>query len=255
MGRNPAYSLRAFARDLSLLPNHLSEILSGKKGLSPHKAGSMGRSLGLSPRESDEFVTLVMAESARSRAVRTRARQQIDQGRALGVLRTLDLNTDQWKIVANPEHLALLEYLRIHPKTTALSAAAIAHGETPARVEETARRLELVGLLKRRRNSGWRVPKEMVRSPDGVASSAIREFHHQILRQAKEALDAVPVDERDFSALVLALSPKNLREARSRIRAFLSLLHEELSEASATPGTRIYSIGVQAFPMTQGDPL
>ena len=113
-------------------------------------------------------------------------------------------------------------------------------------------RLERVGLLKRSKGAlAWKIPSELVRSPDGIASSAVREFHHQILSKAQHALDTVALENRDFSALVLALTPDALADARHRIRNFLAQLHEELSEKPNGADAEVYSVSVQCFPLTQ----
>lgn len=48
--RNPAYSLRAFARRLQMSPSFLSEVLKGKKAVSPSRAEAL-RMMLTSPEE------------------------------------------------------------------------------------------------------------------------------------------------------------------------------------------------------------
>lgn len=45
--KNPAYSLRAFARQLSVSPSFLCEVQSGRKGLSRQRAELLRQKLGL----------------------------------------------------------------------------------------------------------------------------------------------------------------------------------------------------------------
>ncbi len=54
--KNPAYSMRAFARDLGLSASGLSEVLSGKHSLSLRRAVIVSQRLGLSGHESDDFI-------------------------------------------------------------------------------------------------------------------------------------------------------------------------------------------------------
>jgi hypothetical protein len=71
---NPHYSLRTFAKDLRLKPNHLSYVLRRKKGLSKHNARTVAASLGYKEKEREIFRNLVRAQSARAKWDRMMAR-------------------------------------------------------------------------------------------------------------------------------------------------------------------------------------
>lgn len=67
MSMNPRYSLRAFAASLNLAPSKLSEILSGKKGLSPDRAEKTATCLRLEGFERSLFLLSVRAQHARAK--------------------------------------------------------------------------------------------------------------------------------------------------------------------------------------------
>src|SRR5690606_35734224 len=75
--QNPRYSLRAFARDLKLAPSRLSEILSGKQGLSRAAAEKVAKALGYGPGETERFCDLVESVHARSRRNRESAKVRL----------------------------------------------------------------------------------------------------------------------------------------------------------------------------------
>src|SRR4051794_16283214 len=82
--QSPGYSLRAFARDLKLAPSRLSEVLSGKQGLSRERARGIALCIGLADLETELFCDLVDAQHARAKVSRDLARiriekQQLDQ--------------------------------------------------------------------------------------------------------------------------------------------------------------------------------
>ena len=62
--QNPRYSLRAFARDLRLSPSRLSEVLSGKQGLSRQAAKAITERLGWRGSEAERFIDLVESQHA-----------------------------------------------------------------------------------------------------------------------------------------------------------------------------------------------
>lgn len=63
--RNAAYSLRAFARDLEIAPAHLSQVLNGKRRLSPDLASRLASKLSLNIRQT-EYVWLLTQYEAKS---------------------------------------------------------------------------------------------------------------------------------------------------------------------------------------------
>ena len=72
--KSPYYSLRAYARDLNLSPQHLSLIFKGKSGLSRQKAGHIAYQLGFKPFEVQGFLFLVNSQSARALTTRNLAK-------------------------------------------------------------------------------------------------------------------------------------------------------------------------------------
>lgn len=54
--RNPAYSLRAFARDLDIDNGNLKKILSGKLSVSPKVAYKIGKHIELKEKALLEFI-------------------------------------------------------------------------------------------------------------------------------------------------------------------------------------------------------
>jgi len=66
--KNPAYSMRAFARDLDLSASGLSEVLSGKHSLSLRRAITVSKKLGLSEEHADAFIQSACSRMERSGA-------------------------------------------------------------------------------------------------------------------------------------------------------------------------------------------
>lgn len=75
--KNKSYSMRAFSRDLGISPSRLSEIFSGKQGLSPLRARTIGEKLEFKNEKLDWFCNLVAAESSRSRYLKNKAIEKL----------------------------------------------------------------------------------------------------------------------------------------------------------------------------------
>ncbi len=60
--KNPAYSLRAFARDIGLTNSHLSMTLSGRKRISPETAENVAFRMNLNTNEAEYVVLLAQKQ-------------------------------------------------------------------------------------------------------------------------------------------------------------------------------------------------
>ncbi len=82
--QNPHYSLRAFARDLQIVPSRVSESLNNKQGLSRKAAEKIAARLRMPADKANLFLDLVTACHARSPKARHGAK-----------LRLLRMNTER----------------------------------------------------------------------------------------------------------------------------------------------------------------
>lgn len=109
--QNPRYSLRAFARDLKLAPSRLSEVLSGKQGLSRPAAERIAKALGYAPGDIERFCDLVESLHARSKKNRDSARLRLKK--VGGDSTEIQLQADTVKLIADWYHFAILELTNI----------------------------------------------------------------------------------------------------------------------------------------------
>src|SRR5258708_36824233 len=102
---NPAYSLRALARNLTLAPSYLSAILSGKKNLSAERALETAAGLQLNETEREYFCLLVQIESTTDPALKDSLLKRVRQlNPNVGVY---DLSLDHFKIISDWPHFAI----------------------------------------------------------------------------------------------------------------------------------------------------
>lgn len=214
---NPRYSLRAFARDLDISPSRLSEILSGKHGLSRSRAEVIGKRLGMNNDEAQCFRDLVLSQHPRSKILREAARERlasIQQPPAY-----LELSLDAFRLIGDWYHLAIIELFHIKDFNVSASSIARALGINTDEARDALERLVRIGLISRD-GSKFRVNSRDNRTTSDVPSAAIRQAHEQLLRKAIEALYAQTVDERDFGCIEMAFDPARMAEAKEAIRRF-----------------------------------
>jgi len=140
------------------------------------------------------------------------------------------------------------------PKIKGANAAKIASQcvfETDAkRVKKSLDLLQNTGLLEKDENGNFHQSSKSISTGQlDFASMAIREMHRQMGGLAVEALDRVPLDERDISGMTLGISSNTfariqheLAEFRRRITA---IVREEDSDE------RVYRLNLQLFPLTK----
>lgn len=245
LSRLPKYSLRAFARDLELAPSRLSEILSGKQGLSRERASVVADRLGMAPAERELFCDLVEAEHARGQVSRELAKVRLEKQKLDSAFHTLEM--DAFQAVSDWHHFGLFLLLSLPSFRNDVKWMAKALDIAPIQVSEALDRLERLGLIERKRGKITRL-KDFIATPDGVPSSAIRKFHRQILERAIAALDTQPVDDRNFSVMITAIDKKKLTEAKRWVKSFRRRFAKRVSDSPAA--TDVYCLSVQLFNLT-----
>jgi uncharacterized protein (TIGR02147 family) len=217
LSRNPVYSLRAFARDLGISCSRLSEVLSGRYGLSREASLGIAARLGLSPTEQQFFGDLVESRHARSRVKRELAKARLKLRKKTTPENRLAL--DRFQLIADWYHYAILEltYLDGFQSDAVWIARFLEISETTAR--DAIERLQRLGLLIVR-DGRFAAVDDFFDTESDVPSQALRKFHRQILEKAIDAIHLQTVHERELSAMVLAVRREQIPEAKTFIREF-----------------------------------
>jgi len=240
--QNPRYSLRAFARDLKLSPTRLSEILSGKQGLSRPAAEKVAKALGYGATESIRFCDLVESVHARSRQGREEARVRLKQHTPPPAGYQLQL--DAFKAIADWYHFGILEMTSLKEFKSDPKWIGKRLGISEFEVQLALDRLSRLGLIARKRD------KIVVTHPEGdvfseVPSESVRKFHEQIMEKAKEALFVKPVEELKFQSDILAIDKRRIAEAKQAINDFKHRFCKRMGESESKDG--LYCLAVQFF--------
>ena len=243
---NPRYSLRAFARDMELAPSRLSEVLSGKQGLSRPVASRIADKLGYSDTERDFFCDLVESIHARKEQSRSEAMEKIK--RAFDENELLRLKNDTFHLISDWFHLAMLELTTLDGFQSDVKWIAKVLGISENEVELGLERLERFGFISR--DNGQIVTVEQrTTTPGGTPSESIKKFHKQILQKAMDSIYLQPIDSRDLSAIVLAVDRSRLGEAKERIKQFRREFCTELNSSTVKDG--VYCLSIQFFSLTE----
>lgn len=234
---DPTLSMRELARRLGYTnPSFLSDVIKGRRRLKPELVDRIACVLDLD----DKQVACLKKLLRRER-----------NGHILTGVPTRDsiLFLDKFRFIADWFHLAILEMLDLKGASSDPEEISKRSGRRVSRaiVELALERLQRLGLV---RSINGRLEK--VRADlfvgDEAPSEAIRRHHAQSLELAREALDKIPLERRDFRGTFIAIR----RGDWSRLQGVLTAFHEELHELHA-PGEAdlVVQIASQAFPITE----
>lgn len=243
---NPSYSLRAFARDLEIIPSRLSEIFSSKQGLSPIKAESIAKKLGFNPLESEFFVALVEKEHGRSQLSKEAA---IIRLKKFGMREQKKMSMELFKLISNWEHLAILEIVQLGNARSTTSWIAKRLGITTDMAKDCVERLLHVGLLTNEKGKLKRVDDSLFVWPSQIPSASIKNYHQGVIEKSLHSLFTHPVEMREFSSVVMPIDSTKIPEAKKMIREFSFELNKFL--ISSKKKDRVFYYASQFFGIDQ----
>lgn len=240
--RNSRYSLRAFAKALSVNPAELSQVLRGSRKLSLNSAVKISRALGFSAAESRHFLMLLQKEKGKElgltldflqdEALETRDKlplvdfEQISDWYHFAILNLLDTKNFEWSANVISQRLGISQ-------TEAKLAMRKLESTGLVSIEKTSRRLQA--------RAHWEVGAQ-------IPSMAIRKYHRQVLEKAAEALDNVPTDEREFQGIGMVVRTSDL----ARIKKDIDRFTDEMSAKYHRPREEsVYQLEIALFPLTK----
>lgn len=229
--RNPQFGLRSLARMIDLSPGALSEIMSGKRRVSRNIAQKVLTKLMIDPQVTSE----IFKPDQDSAGTNGPGREAIQ------------LTLDQYQVLSGWQHMAILNLIETKNFTNDSDFMARKLGISAKEVEEAVDRLFRLGMVSLEEGNLKRTHIRY-KTTDDVANVSIRKFHFNALHKAEEALMNLPVEERDFSAIILPADPKKLEQIREKIRLFQLDLMKDLEGLDKT---EVFQISMQVFPLTK----
>lgn len=241
--KNPRFSLRAFARTLDVEASSLSKILNGKRTLTKKMLHRLCTQLGLGPDQVKEFEDRLPQASP--------PRQGATGGLPLsGRDDYQQVSADTFNAISDWYHYAILELITVRGFEASPIWIARVLDITASEANFAIERLRRLGLLKSRDDGNWEAGKLTTNAEGGeVTAAAFRKLQRQILSQAIDVMENVPLTERDQSSITMSVSKERLAEAKNRIRAFRRELCAFLQDDA--PHDDVYQLSISLFPVTR----
>jgi uncharacterized protein (TIGR02147 family) len=233
--KNAHYSRRAFSKKLGISAGAISELLSGQRKVSLKLAEKIIGRLELDPQERVELLELF------PRGMKAPKSAGADKSKYL------QISADQFRVIGDWYHFAILTLMRSSTFKSNPDWIGQRFGIGSSIVVSALERLKRLGFIKEA-DKKLILAESLYRTSDDIANISVKRAHFQYLDKAREALETLAVEERDFTSLMLTMHPSQLPRAKELIRKFQDELMAELEDK---PQPEVYQLCIQMFPLTK----
>lgn len=235
---NPRYSLRAFAQHLNIQASLLSRILRGKIPLTEKALNRFCEPLNIGQAEYKAFSREIHDEKV-SRGLK-------DPNEVVR-----EINLDEFKFIQDWYHFVILELVTLPDFQPNPEWIAKRINISKVEAQMALKRLMDIGELEKNSN-GELVPthKTSILMEQGLTNAAFKQRQKQVLKKAIEAMDLIPIEQRDQSAMTIPVDQNLMPEIKERIKKFRRSLATYI-EKNNQDADSVYELSISFFPWTQ----
>lgn len=240
--RRPAYSKRAFARDLRVSPASLTEFLKGKTTFSPARIKEISKIIRLDDQQIEHWLDLVNLEFSKNAVTKLKAKTKITaRFKSLKAQRAVE----KYKVASDWECWAYLELLEIDKKAQDDQYSAKWLGITTKHLAEIKSNLLDLEIIAKTHDKGYQRTAVADVFGGETSSSAVRNYHRRLLDKAKEAVDEQDFERRFLSSVILSLPKEKLKSLFTELEG---KIYESLIQASSVENKdSIYCFSFQLY--------
>ncbi len=251
--KNPAYSLRAFARDIGLAPSKLSLVLRGEARLGIDHAYRVASKIGLSAQDEEAFRLSAVIEVTSNPELQSDYVQRLQQ--VLGQNESAQLSLDVFRAISDWYHIPLLVLIDQPSEDLGTPALARRLGISTTEVDCALDRLNRLQLIERDVESNrWKRVDGFNQIVCMRRDEAMRKFHRQMYQKGMQTIDAHQADERVIGTETFALSPSRLKELERKVVEFKQEVSNWVDagpiEKNDSVTTEVYHLQVHCFRIT-----
>lgn len=232
----PGFSIRSLARRLDVSPSFLSRVMTGKKPIPESLLPRLANALDVEP---DLFAPNTPSSAPKkSEGLAAFEDWSVAQGDHLQVLR-------------NWFYLPIMELTTLKNFGGTAEEIALRLKISQATADIALRELMAIGLITCE-DGRYRKTSRKIKFASAKSTHLIRRFHHEMLEKAQEELRTATSDDafqkRLITGLTVTASPEALQAAQKKLADCLVEIANDLTK---NPGTEVYQLGVQLFPLSK----
>jgi len=247
------YSYRQFSQQAGFTsPNFLKLVIEGKRNLSPQSVEQFIEALGLSVPMSAYFRCLVSLNQSQNDEEKLELFQKLTQ--LTPITRRYELEADAMEYIQHWIYPVLREMVSIGEfRDDPYWIERRLNGRTDIReIAHALTFLRTRGFIIKDANGFWKVKDDIVISADEVRSLAIRSYHRHALEQAITMLEDLPINQREYGALIFHVPEESLGELKQKMKDIRADLHKwAMMKAKENPEAIVVQLNFQMFPQSK----
>lgn len=229
--KNPAYSLRAFAKYLDINQSFLSKLLKGQRPVTQDLATSIGPKLGLKPAQ---VKALFSAGTASMPGF-------------------LSLSDDEFELLSEWHHFAIIELSKTDGFQFDPQQIGNRLGIHVEEVRDAIERLQRLNFIQIKEgvikvltpNTTWTNTKK--------TSDARKKFQKSLLEKSLDAIDHIPFERRENGSVTVAINTKRLSEFKEKLKEMRKELAIFFQADDEKDLDEVYQLTVAFFPITKNE--
>lgn len=234
---NPRYSLRAYAKSLNLDVSVLSRILANKSPVSPKILSKIAVPLSITPEDYEKIENEILQNKKTRRAAPHADISAIQQ-----------IQAEEFKIIQDWYNFVIMELTQVTGFEPSAEWISKRLSITEAEAQLALERLVKLNLLIQKENGLFRSSANFTTGiQDNFTTVAMRMRQKQSLQRAADCMDMVAMNERDQSAITIALDTALIPEVKEKIKKFRRSLANYIFKKSKTKN-RVYELTISFFP-------
>ena len=246
----PDWSYGSWAKSLNLKStSSITKILQGQRDPGPSIENQFIRYFKFNERQSNYFKDLIQLQkiSGDPRLSLTLI-EKMGKNFPNDQLKTID--TKKFMMISNWYYLSLRELLKIKniKESPDWLANQFLFKITPTEVKNAISILLDLGLITRDESKKLILAEGRIETTSDISSEAIKQYHEQMLDNAKKSLRISSTEEREMTGTTLVMSSKNIKVAKELIREFRQKFEKLMDDDH---GDQVYQIQIQLFPITK----
>ena len=242
------FSYRYMARKVDMDHGYLVKLLQQKVHLAEGHLGKFIAFCGLKGRDEDYFRTLVHFNKSKNP---DQTAILFEKLMALAGVEAHPVEKDQFEYYSAWYHSAvraLLGHLKFDGEAGVL-AKALNPPVPEKQVLESVQLLERLNLVRKDAEGMYAPTEALITTGGNLHTAAVRQFQHEMIRLADEALERHPKEQRDISSVTMSIEASDLGEVRARIAALRQYIMN-LASLSGNPDS-VFQLNVQLFPLSR----
>lgn len=247
---NPAFSIRAFLKRAAVSsPSLFKQIVTGERNLTEQTLAGFLAAMHLPPQEADYFRALVHFNQARTSEEK---QLQYERLRELGShAKVRIVGEDSYAFYQHWYTPVIRELVCMQPFGDDFASLAKRLRPTISASEAKAavRTLVQLGFVTAKPDGSYVQKDPLLHTGFEVHSLAVRGFNRQMVQLAGEALDRIPVQERNVTGVTMSVSPRTYGLITEEIRAFQDKILRLVE--SDPEADRVCQMNIMLFPVSQ----